>query len=223
MKNQGISLISLIITIIVIIILAAIVIFTGLSTPNSAQFSAFTNDVDTVQAAMLDKFATLKVSHSISGDYRTNEQIYLEIATGKDPKQYARMDVDSVVPGGTSVAVHTAETGYTADATKCQLINNGENNYPAASAEYIGSNSKLGITLPKVRQNNESWYVTADGRIFNSRGYTYNGNTYYNATYYTAGKEVKTDHLVKRAKKICEKMYSTSNNDFTVEEVESES
>ena len=78
MKNQGISLISLIITIIVIIILAAIVIFTGLGTPDSAQFAAFTNDVDSVYAAMIDKFSDLKVAHAVSGETRTNEQIYFQ-------------------------------------------------------------------------------------------------------------------------------------------------
>ena len=51
--QSGISLISLIITIIVIIILAAIVIFSGLGTPDSAGFAGFTQQVDNVYMAVM--------------------------------------------------------------------------------------------------------------------------------------------------------------------------
>ena len=81
---SGISLISLIITIIVIIILATIVIFNGLNTPNSANFAKFTQQVDNVYMAVTNKYGDLLQKHSLANETRTQEQIYLEIATGKD-------------------------------------------------------------------------------------------------------------------------------------------
>lgn len=162
MKNQGISLISLIITIIVIIILAAIVIFTGLGTPDSAQFSNFCSQVDNVYVAMLDSFGDLKVAHAVSGDYRTNEQIYLEIASGTDNGQYVTMGNNGVTSGDASTGIRSGDG--------VQLIK--------------ASGNKLNIALPKVRETNNAWYVTDDGRVFNATGYVYNGNTYFNASVY---------------------------------------
>jgi type II secretory pathway pseudopilin PulG len=214
MKNQGISLITLIITIIVIIILAAIVIFTGLRTPDSAQFSSFTNDVDSVYTAMIDKFSDLKVSHAIAGNYRTNEQIYIQLATGDDPGQYAVMGTDNV---------KTASDDIPTGSTKCQNIQVGTtvgtngvvtsgitHSYTGTKTGAISTQHKLGITLPMVRQTTESWYVTEDGRIFNSTGFYYNGNTYYNASYYTDGIQMNTVHKTARAEAICNQMYSSS-------------
>ena len=162
MKNQGISLISLIITIIVIIILAAIVIFSGLNTPDSAQFAGFTQQVDNVYSAVMNKFGDLKAKHAISGDYRTNEQIYIEIATGVDPKQYATMNTTGVTTsGGTS--------------THIQHI------LPSATTD---SEHSLGMTLPKVRESNNAWYVTDEGRVFNANGFVYDKKTYFSGSLY---------------------------------------
>ena len=83
-QSSGISLISLIITIIVIIILAGIVLFNGLHAPDSANFAKYTQQVDNVQMAVTNKYANLLEKHSIADETRTQEQIYLEIATGED-------------------------------------------------------------------------------------------------------------------------------------------
>jgi len=155
MKNQGISLIALIITIIVIIILAAIVIFTGLGTPESAQFSAFTNDVDTVYMAVMDKFADLKVQHTLSGDYRTNEQIYIEIAQGKAAAdQYTVMNTDGTTAGSAANGIGNGDAG-----TGCINIQK--------------DNTLLTVRLPKVREDENYWYILKDGRVFNETGYLY--------------------------------------------------
>lgn len=55
MYNKGITLISLIITIISIIILAAIAIFNSESTPESAIFSNFAEELDCIQTAVAIK------------------------------------------------------------------------------------------------------------------------------------------------------------------------
>ena len=162
MKNQGISLISLIITIIVIIILAAIVIFTGLGTPDSAQFSNFCQEVDNVYMAVIDEFADLKVAHAISGDYRTDEQIYLELAIDEDPKQYAVMQ-------NNTWAANSSTTGIT-----------GSLGFQNISGDWKVGNLKL----PKIRESNLAWYVTKDGQVFNANGYIYDGKTYFSASLY---------------------------------------
>lgn len=165
MKNQGISLISLIITIIVIIILAAIVIFTGLGTPDSAQFAAFTQQVDNVYMAVMNAHADLKVKHAISGDYRTDEQIYMQVATNSDPEQYAVM------------------TGAAAPTTVATTLNLSS----SAHVQRIlpdAAKVTMKMTLPKIRQSNAQWYVTEDGRVFNSNGYEYDGKTYFSGSIY---------------------------------------
>ncbi len=173
MKNQGISLISLIITIIVIIILAAIVIFTGLGTPDSANFAHFCQDVDNVQSVVLNSFADLKASYATQNKTRTNEQIYAEVASGKSGDQYTHM-------------------AYAADPTS----NSGSfNPTPAVNAcqNIKSGNSKInGYKLPDVRQSNTAWYVTADGRVFNATGYVYkvDGVEY---TYWTANARTNTN------------------------------
>ena len=71
----------------------------GLSTPDSTNFARFCQDVDNTYSATLNSFADLKVKHSAQNDIRTNEQIYIEVATGKDPGQYAVMGLDKVIVG----------------------------------------------------------------------------------------------------------------------------
>ena len=51
-KNNGITLISLIVTIISIIILATIVIFAGYNAPNNALFSDFTDEMSNMRVAV---------------------------------------------------------------------------------------------------------------------------------------------------------------------------
>lgn len=172
-NKSGISLISLIITIIVIIILAAIVIFNGLNTPNSAQFAAFTQQVDNVQMAVMNKHGELKTKHSIAGHYRTDEQIYLEIATGEDHGMEAFM----CTTGNTYKTTSDTSTGI-------------QNILPGKSTDKEHS---IGMTLPKVRESNNAWYVTKEGRVFNGNGYTYNGKTYYDARHYEDGEKGSTD------------------------------
>lgn len=185
MKNQGISLISLIITIIVIIILAAIVIFSGMDTPERAQLSNFAQEVSNVHSAVLDKLTDVTINHTSSGETRNAEQLYFELATGVDCGQFGYMSGDGTTQG----------TATMNDAA-CQNI------LPTQAKGY------LGITLPNVRESNTAWYVTKNGQVFNATGFVSGGKTYFTADLYyndddivmTANDRTKT--AVARAKEI---------------------
>ena len=82
-QNQGISLISLIITIIVIIILAAIVIFSGMGTPEKAQLSGVISDIDSVQTAVDQAYYGFYTEKSVAGEVWTKSQFYEAVATGE--------------------------------------------------------------------------------------------------------------------------------------------
>ena len=166
MKNQGISLISLIITIIVIIILAAIVIFTGLNTPDAANFAKFCQECDNVYSAVFNSYADLKAKYGVRNQTRTDEQIYFEVATGVDCTQYGGMTINTTTPA-------TRSSGETVAAGEnCQNL-------------VVASNKAMPNKLPEVRQSNKAWYVTEDGRVFNANGYVYknDGET---GTYFTS-------------------------------------
>ena len=86
-RNLGISLISLIITIIVIIILAAIVIFSGMGTPEKAQLSAVISDIDNVQTAVDQAYYGLYTEKSVEGEVWTKSQLYESVATGETERK----------------------------------------------------------------------------------------------------------------------------------------
>ena len=82
--KEGISLISLIITIIVIIILAAIVIFTGLGTPDSANFAKYASEFSDFGMAITNDYMNRKAEYAINGQTRSEKQIYYMIASGTE-------------------------------------------------------------------------------------------------------------------------------------------
>lgn len=168
MKNQGISLISLIITIIVIIILAAIVIFSGMDTPERAQLANFGQQVSNVSSAIVDQLTGVSTEFATEGKTRNSEQIYYRLATGTDCGQYGRMTT-------------TGEGANSGDTDKeCQNI---ITTYAAKKTNQGG----LGLTLPTVREHNEAWYVTEDGKVFNATGFVSGGKTYFTADLYVTG------------------------------------
>lgn len=175
MKNQGISLISLIITIIVIIILAAIVIFSGMDTPERAQLANFGQQVSNVSSAIVDQLTGVSTTFATEGKTRNTEQIYYTLATGKDAGQYGKMKGDSLI--GSGEAVETSEN--------CQNI---VTTHAAAKTNAGG----LGLTLPTVREHDEAWYVTSEGKVFNATGFVSGGKTYFTADLY-ANTELKVD------------------------------
>lgn len=165
MKNQGISLISLIITIIVIIILAAIVIFSGMDTPERAQLANFGQQVSNVSSAIVDQLTGVSTEFATEGKTRNTEQIYYRLATGTDCGQFGSMTTIGSGPNsGDSTAV-------------CQ-------NIIPSHAEKKTSEGGLGLALPKVRETNKAWYVTEDGKVFNATGFVSGGKTYFTADLY---------------------------------------
>ena len=86
-QNQGISLISLIITIIVIIILGAVVIFSGMGTPEKAQLSAIISDMDNVQTAVDQAYYGFYTEKSVAGEVWTKSQFYEAVATGETSRE----------------------------------------------------------------------------------------------------------------------------------------
>ena len=86
-SSKGISLISLIITIIVIIILAAIVIFSGMGTPEKAQLSAVISDIDNVQTAVDQAYYDFYTEKSVAGEVWTKSQFYEAVATGETDRE----------------------------------------------------------------------------------------------------------------------------------------
>ena len=82
MNVAGISLISLIITIIVIIILAAIVIFTGLNTPDRANLAKFMQGISDFRLAVQQDFFNKKSKYAAEQRSLSNAQIYYVIANG---------------------------------------------------------------------------------------------------------------------------------------------
>ena len=181
MKNQGISLISLIITIIVIIILAAIVIFSGMDTPERAQLANFGQQVSNISSAITDQLTGVSVNYGTSGRTRKTEQLYYTLATGKDPGQYGYMN-------GATVEVATEDNSKGCQNIVTTFAEKKTNSKISSGEEIAG----LGLALPTVREHNEAWYVTADGKVFNATGFVSGGKTYWTADLYTEG-ELKVD------------------------------
>ena len=86
-QNLGISLISLIITIIVIIIIGAVVIFSGMGTPEKAQLSAIISDMDNVQTAVDQAYYGFYTEKSVAGEVWTKSQFYEAVATGETSRE----------------------------------------------------------------------------------------------------------------------------------------
>lgn len=208
MKNQGISLISLIITIIVIIILAAIVIFSGMDTPERAQLSNFAQQVSNVHSAVIDQLTGVSTEFATSGRTRNAEQIYYKLATGWDCGQFGAMVVDDTTD--TKLQNGSGDNYKTDEDKNCQRI------IPANAAKK-STEGGLGLTLPDVRESKDAWYVTEDGKIFNATGFVSGGKTYFTADLYTEEELTmaagdRTNHYPNRAAKIAEYLISGDTN-----------
>jgi len=82
MGKEGISLMSLVVTIIVIIILAAMAIFNGLNTPDQAMLAKFSDDLSMLQETVYSKFNLRYAELVEEGEKFTEPEIYCWLATG---------------------------------------------------------------------------------------------------------------------------------------------
>lgn len=217
MKNQGISLISLIITIIVIIILAAIVIFSGMDTPERAQLANFGQQVSNVDAAIVDQISGVTTTFATEGKTRNQEQIYYTLATGEDCGQYGKMKGDDLI-------TEKNESGEPIeDVKESQNCQNIVVEYAARKTN--DKKGGLGITLPTVREHNEAWYVTSEGKVFNATGFVSGGKTYWTADLYTEGElkvDAKDGTYEKRAVEIAKALNDGKTGAITVGEYSSD-
>ena len=140
-----------------IIILSTIVIFSGLGTPDRAQFAMFCQEVDNVSMDVINSYADLKAEHAIARENRTDEQLYYEVATGIDAGE-----------DGTMMGANVSRAGD--DGENCQRINPDKNN--------------LSGSLPEIRETDVAWYITTNGTVFNATGFVHEGKTYFTASHY---------------------------------------
>ena len=161
-QNRGISLISLIITIIVIIILAAIVIFSGMGTPEKAQLSAVISDIDNVQTAVDQAYYGLYTEKSVAGEVWTKSQFYEAVATGETNRD--NLTGTGIVPISEDGMVQITLPNYEGRSWGVAVEDIDENTQVGSVVLYPGfeSNGKIYSTLLDVQNDGRNSQL-ADG------------------------------------------------------------
>jgi type II secretory pathway pseudopilin PulG len=166
MKSKvGISLIALIITIIVIIILAAIVIGTALTTPESANRAKFASNMAEVQ-------------HAVSIKLAENYNQFITNPDGGDLNVgFTRVSVNGAPDSFNSFALQGAETGTVGylvrlDTIKMEPLTIGQE-YKTATEVTFGTT--------------DAFVYDAEGEVFYALGYKDKGKIYYSISDLEAG------------------------------------
>ena len=161
-SSLGISLISLIITIIVIIILAAIVIFSGLGTPDSANLAKFTSEFADFNLAVDNAYMKEVETNALSNKSRSKKQIFYKIASGEDVVETNAGNVNKVPDRTGTVADLEARLGKiypeTLEGEDYYLITKDTN-------VYNWKNQK------QYFEEGEKHYLTDEGEAFFLPGY----------------------------------------------------
>ena len=160
MENSNV----LVAVILAIVITSSIIIFSGLDTPERAKLANFGQQISNVQSAIVDQFTGVATKYATEGETRNVEQHYYTLATGLDAGKYGTMMGADYSTIGTS-------------GKKFQRIS------PTHAEKKIVEGG-LGYALPKIRETNEAWYITADGKVFNATGFVADGKTYFTADCY---------------------------------------
>ena len=155
-SSKGISLISLIITIIVIIILAAIVIFSGMGTPEKAQLSAVISDIDNVQTAVDQAYYGLYTEKSVAGEVWTKSQFYEAVATGETDRE--NLTGTGIVPISKDAMVKMSLPNYEGRKWGVAVEDVDENTQVGSVVLYPGfeTNGKIYSTLLDVQNDGRS-------------------------------------------------------------------
>jgi hypothetical protein len=164
-NKKGISLIALIITIIVIIILAAIVIGTGLTTPENANRAKFAGNMSEVQHAVKVKLA------DNYNQYITNPDS-VDLNAG-----FTRVQVYGAPDNFNSFALVGAETGtigylVNLDTIKMETLTIGQ-------AYKTATDVTFGLE--------DAFVYDAEGEVFYALGHKYQGEVYYSIADLEAG------------------------------------
>ena len=154
--KSGISLISLIITIIVIIILAAIVIFTGLNTPDRANLAKFVQNISDFREAVRNDYMNKKTKYSIEQKPRSDAQIFYLIAKGLSADD---IDINVTLPSG-DIKVSSLDGIWGIEGTEAYLIT------PENEAK-IANWGKARTYY----ESGERHYITDKGDVFVLNGY----------------------------------------------------
>ena len=163
MENSNV----LVAVVLAIVITSSIIIFSGLDTPERAKLANFGQQISNVQSAIVDQFTGVATKYATEGETRNVEQHYYTLATGLDAGKYGTMMGADYSTIGTS-------------GKKFQRIS------PTHAEKKIVEGG-LGYALPKIRETNEAWYITADGKVFNATGFVADGKTYFTADCYVEG------------------------------------
>ena len=155
-SSKGISLISLIITIIVIIILAAIVIFSGMGTPEKAQLSAVISDIDNVQTAVDQAYYGFYTEKSVAGEVWTKSQFYEAVATGETDRE--NLTGTGIVPISKDAMVKMSLPNYEGRKWGVAVEDIDENTQVGSVVLYPGfeTNGKIYSTLLDVQNDGRS-------------------------------------------------------------------
>lgn len=172
-RNRGISLISLIITIIVIIILAAIVIFNGMNTPDSAQYAKFTSDISNLQEVVDAKYNAKYSEYAVSGKKINDVDIYRWVAAGDHPTTSGMVMVPSSVGSDYGATLPNKDANGNSLVWYVKVLSESEKEIVEIDKEH----NQLGTTLPNYE--GRTWKLRlADGKVILDPPYEYNGNLY---------------------------------------------
>ena len=126
--------------------------------------ATFGQQISNVQSAIVDQLTGVATKYATEGENRNVEQHYYTLATGLDAGKYGTMMGADYSTIGTS-------------GKKFQRIS------PTHAEKKIVEGG-LGYALPKIRETNEAWYITAKGEVFNATGFVADGKTYFTADCY---------------------------------------
>ena len=171
---EGISLITLIITIVSIIILASIAIFNGLKTPAQAQFAKFSQEISDIQEAVTAQYNKRFGELTRKGASFTDSDIYTWIAAG-----------DAATSSGwETITPSQAYQQYGFNISNQDLQGNELqwqvkviSSYEKEVVEIDGKNNNVGVKVPQYEDR--SWKIkTTDGTVFLDPPIEYNGTQY---------------------------------------------
>ena len=152
MKNTGITLISVIITIIVIIILAGVAIYNGYGTPETASFTNYTDIIDNIRL----EIGTIRANNF--ADYRDKERGFTLVTIENAPEDFvSASDVSGEIKG------------YLIDMEKL------------SKRIHFGQGTPANDNVVVFDEDDVLVY-DKNGTIYYTKGYWYKDRLFYNAT-----------------------------------------
>ena len=172
-NKEGISIISLIITIIVIIILASIVIFNGLDTPESARYAKFTSDLSNLQETVDQRYGDKYSEYAVEGKNIHSSDIYRWIAAGDHPTTSGMVMVPAGYGSEYNSTLSDVDSSGNSLVWYVEVLSDSEKEVVKIDREY----NKLNVSIPQYE--NRTWKIrTSDGKVIIDPPYEYKGKLY---------------------------------------------